>query len=54
MINNLLIKINKAIESLAKSILPKPSIEGIVVKYLDFNDLDLADKVQYLIILYKD
>ena len=47
-------KINEAIESLAKSILPKPSIEGVVVKYLDFNDLDLADKVQYLIILYKD
>ena len=36
------------------SLINKPSIEGIVVKYLDFNDLDLADKVQYLIILYKD
>ena len=36
------------------SLINKPSIEGIIVKYLDFNDLDLVDKIQYLIILYKD
>lgn len=53
MLHSILNRVKIIINSLTKTILSKPSIEGIEVKYLDFNDLSLTDKIQYLIILYK-
>ena len=53
MLNIFLNKLKRAIESLAQNILPRPSIEGIEVKYLEFSNLTLEEKIFYLIILAK-